>query len=254
MKLLTVFLLLASLDAQPAFEVASIKRSNANSGGVRGGCHGVDSRYAPNEAASAPPLGRCVIRDGRLGHMLGIAFSLRSMQLIRGRPDWVFMGDDRFNLEAKVEDPTKATEAQLLQMLQALLIERFNVKFHRETKDVQGYAMVLDKHGSRLKKAKGIDVDVSFSPYGKPASGQTNTLTARSYSVPMLADLLTTFGQPTMDKTGLTGSYDIKLSWNDADGPSLSSALQEQLGLKLEPRRVPVSYLIVDSAQKPTEN
>lgn len=221
--------------------------------GVRGGCHGVDSRYAPNEVASAPPLGRCLIRDGRLGHMLRIAFNLRSMQLIEGGPEWVIDGDDRFNVEAKAEDP-KATEEQLLQMLQALLIERFDVKLHREIRQVQGFAMIVGKNGSKLKKAQGEDVDASFSPTFKPAPGQSNTLTARAYSMPMLADLLTMFGQPVNDKTALAGAYDFKLTWNDNDGPTLATALTEQLGLKFEAQKVPVSYLIVDSAKKPTEN
>ena len=69
-----------------------------------------------------------------------------------------------------------------------------------------------------------------------------------------LADLLTMFWNPVMDKTGLTGDYDFRLTWNDTDGPSVFSAVQEQLGLKLEPQKVPLSYLIIDSAQKPSEN
>ena len=151
MKLLAVFLLAGLAEAQATFEVASVKLSTAVGTGVRGGCHGVDSRYAPNEAASAPPLGRCVIRDGRLSHMVQIAYKLRSMNMISGGPDWVW-GDNRYNVEAKAEDP-KATEEQLLQMLQALLIERFNLKFHRETKEVQGYALVVAKNGPKLKDA-----------------------------------------------------------------------------------------------------
>jgi uncharacterized protein (TIGR03435 family) len=252
MKLLTIVLLLGSLNAQPAFEVASVKRAGEGPNGVRGGCHGVDSKYAPNEAASAPPLGRCVIRDGRLSHMLRIAYNFRSMAQIKGGPEWVW-GDDRFNVEAKAEDP-KATEEQLLQMLQALLIERFSLKFHRETKEVQGYALVVAKNGPKLKDAKDTTVNASFSPTFKPMPGQSNTLTARCYSMIRLADLLTVFWNPVMDKTGLTGDYDFRLTWNDTDGPSVFSAVQEQLGLKLEPQKVPLSYLIIDSAQKPSEN
>ncbi len=251
MKLCIV--VLASIPyAQPAFEVTSVKPAK-NPGGVRGGCHGVDSKYAPNEVASAPPLGRCVIRDGRLSHMLSIAFKLRSMQLIQGGPDWVMTGDDRFNVEAKAEDP-KATEEQLLQMLQALLIERFDVKLHRETKQMPGFAMIVAKNGPKLKKAKGDEVNASFSPSFKPVAGQSNTLTALAYSMPMLADLLTQFGQPVLDKTGLPGAYDFKLTWDDNAGPTLSTALNEQLGLKFEAEKVPVSYVIVESAKKPTEN
>jgi uncharacterized protein (TIGR03435 family) len=254
MKLLIPLTLAALTHAQPAFEVASVKPAKDGPNGVRGGCHGIDSRYAPNEAASAPPLGRCVITDGRLSHMLRIAYNLRSMAMIKGGPDFLMSGDDRFNLEAKAEDPTKATEQQLLEMLQALLIERFNIKLHRETKEVQGFALIVGKNGPKFKDAKGTDVNASFSPFFKPAPGQSNTLTARAYSMPMLADLLTMFGNPVMDKTGLTGSYDFKFTWNDAEGPALATALQEQLGLKFEAQKVPISLVVIDSAQKPTEN
>lgn len=252
MKLLAAVLIVGLAYAQPAFEVASVKLSKAEGTGVRGGCHGIDSKYAPNEVASAPPLGRCVIRDGRLSHMVQIAYRLRSMSMIKGGPEWVW-GVERFNVDAKAEDP-KATEEQLLQMLQALLIERFDLKFHREIKEMQGYALVVGKNGLKLKEAKDTAVNASFSPTFKPAPGQSNTLTARCYSMARLADLLTVFWNPVADKTGLTGDYDFRLTWNDADGPSVFSAVQEQLGLKLEPQKVPLSYLIIDSAQKPSEN
>lgn len=253
MKLVAIFALSGLAYAQPAFEVASVKKGQSE-GGMRGGCHGIDSRYAPNEAAAAPPLGRCVIRDARLGHMLLIAYHLRSMALIKGGPDWVLMGGDRFNVDAKVEDPTKVKEEELYQMLQALLIERFKVKFHREIKDEPGYALVVAKNGPKLKEAKGDDVTATWGPSFKPSRGQLNTLTARRYTMAQLADMLTMFGDPVIDKTGLTGAYDFTLSFDDTNGPSLFSALQNQLGLKFEAQKVPVSYLIVDSAQMPTGN
>ena len=194
-----------------------------------------------------------MIRDGRLGHIVRIAFNLGSMQLIKGGPDWATGGEDRYNIEAKAEDP-KATEEQLLQMLQALLVERFQLKFHREIKDTQGYALIVAKNDPKLKRAAGDAVDVAFSPMGKPVPGQSNTMTARTFSMTRLADLLTMFGPPVMDRTGLTASYDFKLTWNDTDGPTLSTALQEQLGLKLDSQKVPVSYVVIDSAQKPSAN
>ena len=71
----------------------------------------------------------------------------------------------------------------------------------------------------------------------------------------MLATILTQIGKgPAVDWTELTGEYDFKLCWDDTDGPSPFSALQEQLGLKFESQRVPVSFIIIESAQKPTEN
>ena len=88
MKLLPIIGLIGIAQAQPAFEVASLKPANPEGGGVRGGCHGIDSVYAgANERATAPPLGRCVITDGRLSHMIGIAFRIASMQYIKGGPE-----------------------------------------------------------------------------------------------------------------------------------------------------------------------
>lgn len=101
------------------FEVASVKPAKSPAG-VVGGCHGIDSRYGPSETAQ-PPLGRCVITDARLGHLINMAYDLRSMSLIKGGPDWVTIGSDRFNIEAKAEAPATATEQQLLHMLQRLL-------------------------------------------------------------------------------------------------------------------------------------
>jgi uncharacterized protein (TIGR03435 family) len=240
--------------AQPLkFEVASVKNADpASRAGVAGGCHGIDSKYSPNETASAPPLGRCVITDGRLGHMINIAWDLRSMLLIRGGPDWVLGGFDRFSLEAKAEDPAKATEAQLLEMLQNLLVERFKLKFHLETAERAGFALVVGKNGPKLGSAKGQDVTLDFGEQGKPGRGGPVNLTLRKYSMAALANLLSQVGAgPVVDKTNLTGEYDLTLAWDEANGPALTTAVQEQLGLRLEPMKVPVSTFVIDSAAKP---
>src|SRR5580658_1143504 len=104
------------------FEVASVKPSGSGNNGFSGGCHGIDSVYGPSREAAAPPLGRCVIHDARLSHLIYIAYGLQSMGQLKSEkgPDWVAMGTERFDVEAKAEDPAKTTEAQLLQMLQSL--------------------------------------------------------------------------------------------------------------------------------------
>jgi uncharacterized protein (TIGR03435 family) len=252
MKLLAMIALLSIAQAQPAYEVASVKPGLAGAG-VRGGCHGIDSRYAPNEVASAPPLGRCVIRNGRLGHLLVIAYRLHSMSFVEGGPDWVKTGEDRFTIEAKVEDPTKATEEQLYQMLQALLTERFNLKFRKETRYLPGFALTVAKNGPKVKSATGEAVVADWGAAFGPIRGP-NTMTVRHYSMAMLADTLTKLGDPILDKTGLKGTYDFTLSWDETNGPALSTALQQQLGLKFEAERVPADFIVIESAQKPTAN
>jgi uncharacterized protein (TIGR03435 family) len=244
-----------STAAPLEFEVASVKPSTSGFNGVRGGCHGIDSRYSPNEAGAAPPLGRCVITDGRLSHLIAIAYNLRSIGLIKSAPDWVIAGDERFSIEAKAEDPTKATEDQLLRMLQSLLVDRFKLKFHRENTDVPGFALVIAKNGPKLREATGDEVSTSFGAPLKPRLGEPINLTARKYSMEMLAEMLTGLGPgPVRDQTGLKGAYDFKLFWDETGGPSLFTALQEQLGLRLEPHKVPLSFFIFESAQRPVEN
>jgi uncharacterized protein (TIGR03435 family) len=187
--------------------------------------------------------------------MIATAYRLGTMLYLKGGPDWVAMGDLRYTVDAKAEDPTKTTEEQLLQMLQGLLVQRFNLRFHRENRDMPGYALVVAKNGPKLAAARGEDSGFSWGEGGKPLRDGPICLTAKKWTASMLANILTQMGKgPAVDRTGLTGEYDLKLCWNDTDGPSLFSALQEQLGLKFEAQKVPVSFFIVDSAKKPTEN
>lgn len=235
------------------FEVASIRPAKENVQGVRGGCHGIDSVFTPGQT-EIPPLGRCVIRDGRLSHMVGIAWNI-DMTMLKSGPDWIQRGFDRFNLEAKAEDPAKTTEKQLLQMLQALLIERFQMKFHREPVEMSGFALTVAKGGSKLVPSKNQDQEGSFGPQGKP-SQNAGMFKAKRYSMAELARLLGLFGGrgPGVDRTGLTGLYDFTLTWDNEAGPTLETALQEQLGLQMKSEKVATSYFVIDSAMRPSEN
>jgi uncharacterized protein (TIGR03435 family) len=236
-----------------AFEVASVKPAASGPNGVHGGCHGIDSVYTPGQAR--PPLGRCVIGDARLSHLVNIAWGMQTMQLIKSGPVWIAGGDERFNVEAKAENPTEVTEKQLLAMLQALLIERFQMKFHREPTEVAGFALTVAKNGPKLHETKAEDEDFSFGE-GKPIRGKPATFNARRFPMQKLVDLLSAFGGrgPGIDKTGLQGLYDFTLTWDDEAGPTLDVALREQLGLRLESQKIPVAYFVIDSAQRPAAN
>jgi uncharacterized protein (TIGR03435 family) len=238
------------------FEVASVKRSDPSANGVNGGCHGIDSVYTPGQIKEAAPLGRCVITDARLAHMVNIAWGINNMQMIESGPDWIQRGLERFDVVAKAEDPSKATEEQLLIMLQNLLIERFQMKFHRRPVETSGFVLTIAKNGPHLDAAKSQDPDFSFGSGGKPQGGQPVTVRFRRQSMAMFVRLLSTFGGqgPGIDKTGLDGVYDFTLSWDDDAGPTLPVALREQLGLRMDPQKVPVSYFVIDSAQRPTAN
>jgi uncharacterized protein (TIGR03435 family) len=102
--------------------------------------------------------------------------------------------------------------------------------------------MVVGKKEPTLREAIGDEVTASFGAQLKPFPGQPINLTIREYSMAKLANLLSQMGSgPVIDDTGLVGEYDFSLSWDETNGPTLSTAGQEQLGLKFEPKKVPVS-------------
>ena len=243
------------------FEVASVKVATSGYNGVRGGCRGIDSVYTAEEQVRGgiPALGRCVITDGRLSHLIGIAFGV-SMQVLDTGPDWIQRGDLRFNVEAKAENPAKTTRQQLLTMLQNLLVERFQIKFHSVMKEESGFALLVAKNGPKLHPSTSEEQKVTFlgpngEELGKPM-GNAVSVKARKCSISELKDLIAFAGNvgQGVDRTGLTGVYDFTLSWNEEDGPSLASALRDQLGLQLKPEKVQVARFVLDSAQKPTPN
>ena len=255
---------IAQANAAPEplkFEVASVKVATSGSNGVRGGCRGVDSVFSAEEQqrGGIPALGRCRITDARLSHLIGIAYGV-SMQMLDTGPDWIQRGDLRFDIEAKAENPASATRRQLLTMLQNLLVERFQIKFHQVTKEEPGFALLVAKNGPKLRASTSEEQKLTFiGPNGeelpKPVS-RAIKVNARKYSVSGLKDLIAFVGDigPGVDRTGLGGVYDFTLSWNEEEGPSLASALRDQLGLEVRREKVPVDRFVLDSAQKPTPN
>ncbi len=240
------------------FEVASVKVAVAGLNGFSGGCRGIDTTWHGRPDRAAPPVGRCVITDARLSNLIGMAFGVQMQSLDTG-PDWIQRGDLRFDVQAKAEDPAHTTEKQLLTMLQSLLVERFQLKFHYDTVETPGFSLTVAKNGPKLQKSTAEESKLSFTdPKGnaqvKP-TGSAVTLTARKYSMADLVELLSSVGSsgPGVDKTGLTGEYDFTLSWDNEAGPALSTALH-QLGLQMKSEKVPVSRFVVDSAQKPSAN
>jgi uncharacterized protein (TIGR03435 family) len=242
------------------FEVASIKTTKSVSA-VVGGCHGSDVEFGPNDIHSRVPIGRCVITAGRLTHIMAVAYKF-NVNRIDGRPDWD--GPTRFDVEAKAESST-ATQQQLLQMLQALLADRFKLKIIRETRQLSGYTLVVAKNGPTLREAQSTEESRLIVNGGN--GGKSNKAGARDDKGPYLNSIsgqkttmaqlvehlsLGAAGGPVVDQTGLTGYYDFTLNWES--GGSLSAVLQEQLGLKLEPQKVAVEFITIESAEKPTEN
>lgn len=238
------------------FEVASVKPDHSPNG-VSGDCHGANSVFAPGSIGAAIPRGRCIINAARLTHLMMIAYGVGT-NLISGGPDWI--GPERFNIEGKAENPA-ATHEQLIQMLQALLADRFKLKFHRVSKDIPGYALVIAKNGPKLKEAKP-DQESSLTMRGGDinkfdrADGThlaTNTIAGHKLSMAQFANALgLPAAGPVVDETMLPGLFDFEVTWEP--GESLSGVLQEQLGLRLESKKVLQESFVIDSAEKPTEN
>ncbi len=163
---------------------------------------------------------------------------------------------EHYDVVAKL--PDNAAREQIPQMLQRLLTERFGLAVHSATKMVPGYALVVGKSGPRMKTAaSGDGARRMKSPKGLEIKGKT--------TMAKLADVLAdSLDCPVVDMTELAGSFEVDLNWTPDEnaaqaaginGPSISSAVQEELGLRLEPRKYPYELLVIDHAEKiPTRN
>ena len=177
-----------------------------------------------------------------------------------GAPAW--FATERFDIDAKAEKP--GTVDELHRMLQSLLADRFHMKSHRETRELPVYTLAIDKAGSKL--IEHDEKDTHYEPIQPAGPGK---LAANNVALFSLCLTLSNFlDRNIIDKTGLTKHYDFKLEWAleprpgadgaaappPTDGPPLLQAVREQLGLKLTGEKGPVSVLVIDHAEKPTEN
>jgi uncharacterized protein (TIGR03435 family) len=164
------------------------------------------------------------------------------------------LAKDRYDISARPASGTLPLE-RLKPMLQALLEERFGLVTHRETKDVSGYALIVGKKGPTLKPA-----DSGPASNGVIVRGELINHQASAGTIAALLSL--SLKRPVVDKTDLAGTYDVDLKFAPEGSdpgttslPSIFTAVEEQLGLKLEPRKVPQEILVIDRCAKvPTEN
>lgn len=265
MKLLGTTIGIATLAAVLAaaaaleFEVATIK-PNRTANGVQGDCHGSNSNFQADEIGASIPRGRCIIRSGVLRHFLTIAYGIPVTRITSSSE--LILGNDRFDIEAKAESPS-ATYEELKIMLQNLLSDRFKLRLRHEIKDIPGYVLSVAKSGVKLKESRNDQDRPSLILRGASINKfdavnrlnlDLNTITARKISMSRFVDALSNLpnGGPVLDNTGLTGSYDFTVSWEPGESPS--TVLQNRLGLRMEPQKIPVEFLIVDHAEMPTEN
>jgi len=220
------------------FEVASI-RPNVSGGN--------NTQISMND-------GRLVVTNGSLKTLIRNAYGLLSFQFVGG-PTW--LDSDKFDITAETGRREKISDDQLKVLLRGLLADRFQLKTHMETREEPAYALVIDKNGPKLAKATGNEPSPGMNTHKEPGRG-----IMKGTNVP-ISELATNLGNQlgrfVIDRTGLEGHYDFLLQWapeqtQDSDGPSLFTAVREQLGLRLEAQKAPVEVLVIDSAEKPSEN
>ncbi len=264
------------VEGGPKFEVAAINRCESAVGGGAGGradlgTGGVTptpARLRTNCQTVAALIKSAYVRyaGGRNNGPLAVPLS--------GGPAWI--NSERYDINAKADgNPSK--EVMNGPMLQALLEDRFNLRIHRETKEVPVYALMVAKNGSKLKPfvegscGDGQDEKPRCGLGGVQMAGGNLTLEARKMGLAEFAkNVLSVLDRPVVDKTGVTGLFDfhlefapdettpvlprLKISDDAAAGPSIFTAIQEQLGLRLEPAKGPGEFLIIDSVERPSEN
>ncbi len=237
-----------SVSALPAqaplqFEVASIK---------------------PNISTDPVRVGPQMFPGGRIGalkvsanNLIQTAYGVRAYQ-ISGDPEWA--RSEFYNIEGKIAMDRKLTYEEAAPAWQALLADRFQLQFHRETRDIPAYALVVAKNGPKMNPSGPDDTSQTTLP---SPSAPTRRLVSAKITMARLALILAVqAGRPVIDKTGLDGNYSITLEWAadestagaEPDAPALVTAIQEQLGLRLDPRKLPMEVLVVDHVDRPSEN
>ena len=226
--------------AAPAFEAATI-RPNTSGDTAR--------------AFRVEPGGNVRAINVTVRHVMWNAYGVQDFQIIGG-PSWA--GTDRYDILARTAGNPRPEEMR--PMLRALLAERFKLKVQQTTRDLPIYALVMARAdarpGPKLRPAEG-----QCATGGGPGCGAVvgaGTLRSRGLTMTRLAGELTgQVGQPVRDLTGLAGAFELELDWApdfQADGASLFTALQEQLGLKLESGVGPVDVVVLESVERPIDN
>lgn len=190
-------------------------------------------------------------RNASLQELIMDAYNVKRFQ-VTGGPEWGKLpSGDRYEIQAKAPGPTPPTPAQVRRMIQSLLADRFQLKLHRETKDLSVYELTVDKNGSKLK---------TVSPSDPPRVWGSPVVRSDMLAIVTLLNLLA--DRPVIDKTGFSRIYQYDTSWvtlarartDGEPAPSLVTLAQENLGLQLVPRKQPVEMLVIDHAEKPSAN
>ena len=222
----------------------------------------------PGKCPGPEGSGMMVLKDGihafclSVQPLIQIAFGISEPSRIVGAPEWARSGGG-WNMDAKVAGEDVAAFGRLSpgdrnRMLQALLADRFHLKAHIEKREMPVYDLVVAKGGPKLKEATAEEASKSMLRGAVPGKIECVSMPLSTLPVFLNREL----GRPTVDKTGLTGKYDFTLQFvpaskaatDETGGPSIFTAVEEELGLKLEPAKEPMDVLVIDSIEQPAAN
>ena len=228
-------------DANPTFEVSTIKPSRPDEHGPR--FHFEGRRFSVVHIS--------------LSQLVQFSYGLQQREIV-GAPDW--FSSESFDISAEPDGEGEPSIKQWQSMVNKLMADRFHLKFHYEKRELAVYALTVAKNGSKLKRSQSDPSGTPGLGFGPGNFGATNAT---------MADIAEAMQQgavdrPVVDQTGLTGRFDLRLTWMP-DGPppatedpnappDLFTAIQEELGLKLVPTKAPVNVLVVDHVERPSAN
>jgi len=241
-------------DADPSFEVATIKPNNSGANMMQGLT--VDGRNFATRASS-------------LEDLIAFAFNVNKKQIV-GAPDWV--DNDRFDLAAVPDIEGDPSVDQLRTMVRKLVVERFKLTFHYEKRDLAAFVLTVGKNGEKLTPAQN-NLPLPNIGFGGGKTGMSmNAMSASLADFTSVLQMLV-FDRPVVDQTGITGRYDIHFFFTPDESlfnghppkmpalgegvepaPSFFDSLQQTLGLKLEAKKTPVDVLVIDHVEKPSSN
>jgi len=220
------------------FEVSTIRRN-------RSGAAASDTNTTP---------GRVTLVNATMLSILQRAFRVQPMQIV-GAPDWV--ASERYDIVAITGDDTALTDEKRQTYLQALLADRCGLRFHRDTRELRVYSLMPARGGHKLTPHTG---DGDYAMRVRPGDDGRLRLQSTKGNIGRLVEILTgQLGELVADRTGLTGEYDFTLEWAPAanpgaTGPSIFTAVDEQLGLKLESAKSPVAVVVIDRLERPGDD
>lgn len=237
---------LAGLFGQ-TFEVASIRPQAPNDSGL---------------FVRPPNRGQFTANGAVAKLLVMLAYDVQDSQIVGG-PDW--FATEKWNIQAKSNnDQHSADETRL--MLQHLLADRYSLRLHRSTAQLPVYVLTVGKGGPKFKPSKRTTMNLQVG---------SNSISVQGGTIDRLAGVLATaLGRPVVDRTGLTGVYDLSVQWDDApvrDGGlpgtkdsaatplgnergSIFTAVPDQLGLRIDAERAPVEVLVIDGIERPSPN